>query len=343
MMTSSPPSKGLGPWGNGSGVNELSSSGFDVSSTSSKSNSGNIIPTNANSGPESHVGKNSSYSSDSSYSTEDFREILSTEVVVDLPRLKELSMYGIPNEIRCEVWRHLLGVSSANKSREVTDFRAQSVGYSNSFRSDPEVLNRVRGELKRVVGRDQHLQDRRQLMENVLGTYLNYHTEVDFSPSLVHMCVPIVHVCDHESEVYYIFERIMDRVNERFNGEALHRSMSEFLHVFRSTLPDLYEHFEEQEVEVQLWASNWLRHIFCTELKLKHLLRLWDAYFSLEDGFQLHIYACIAVLESFSQDLEEYEHSELRSFLRKPPRFDVDQIIQRAKQLKQDFYDPVDD
>lgn len=36
--------------------------------------------------------------------------------VVDVPRLRQCAKHGLPDELRCDVWKHLLGVSNPDKS-----------------------------------------------------------------------------------------------------------------------------------------------------------------------------------------------------------------------------------
>jgi hypothetical protein len=56
----------------------------------------------------------------------------------------------------------------------------------------------------------------------------------------------------------------------------MQRRMSEFMGYFRSMLPDLYSHFEEEEVLALAWSSSWLKYVLAAELPTSSLLRLWD-------------------------------------------------------------------
>lgn len=60
-----------------------------------------------------------------------------------------------------------------------------------------------------------------------------------------------------------------------------------FLTLFRTTLPDLYAYFDEEEVDVIGLASAWLRHLLAAEMRIEDLMRLWGEYPSQDDEYPL--------------------------------------------------------
>jgi hypothetical protein len=71
-------------------------------------------------------------------------------------------------------------------------------------------------------------------------------------------------------------------------------------------IPDLYDHFMDEEIDVKDWLSNWFSNILSKELPLDCVLRLWDTYFSIEEanGLELHTFVCLAILLQCKEDLE---------------------------------------
>jgi TBC1 domain family member 2 len=49
-------------------------------------------------------------------SISDFLEILMAETLVDIDKLQSASKHGVPDEVRGEVWKYLLGVEAPDKS-----------------------------------------------------------------------------------------------------------------------------------------------------------------------------------------------------------------------------------
>lgn len=51
-----------------------------------------------------------------------FLQVLEAEDDVDIVKLADLSQHGIPPDVRGVVWKYLLGVTNANKCKEIGRF-----------------------------------------------------------------------------------------------------------------------------------------------------------------------------------------------------------------------------
>lgn len=51
--------------------------------------------------------------------------------------------------------------------------------------------------------------------------------------------------------------------------------ISSFLSLFRQFLPDLYNYFDEEEVDMREIAGTWLQWLFAKEMQIGMLMRLW--------------------------------------------------------------------
>eukprot|EP00126_Sphaerothecum_destruens_P005686 Sdes_comp18959_c1_seq1m9486 len=120
---------------------------------------------------------------------EEFQEVLGTEMYVDMEKLREMASEGVPDEVRGEVWKYLLGVNRPDKSEEESTMKLQNeeyseIGYYHNDRhgenphsnANPETMKRVVGELKRYSPDNIFFQDVeiRAMMERVIGTYLSH-------------------------------------------------------------------------------------------------------------------------------------------------------------------------
>ncbi|RKO92375.1 rab-GTPase-TBC domain-containing protein, partial [Blyttiomyces helicus] len=194
-----------------------------------------------------------------------------------------------------------------------------------------DALKRIRGEAGRYCRARKKLLESRSraglegTLEKVVATFLAQHADVDYSPALVILCGPFAFAMSMECDVYYCFERLMSQLDDHFATHDINERMSNFLMLFRTLLPDLYSHFEEEEVDFKAWAQSWLTNLLAKELPLDCLLRLWDTYFSTPDGLTLHVYVCLAMLSYCKDSLEELEQSEINSMLARLPSIDMDQ------------------
>merc|ERR1712107_308243 len=135
-------------------------------------------------------------------------------------------------------------------------------------------------------------------------------------------------VIKKEADAKKFFQLFMRALDANFS-EA--KALGRFLMLFRSRLPLLFTHFEEEDLESSEWASSWIQWLLCRELPFDCCLRLWDTYFASPDGhgleLELHSFICLAILENFQADLIELDYSELVLFLRQLPSLDIDRIV----------------
>jgi hypothetical protein len=71
-----------------------------------------------------------------------------------------------------------------------------------------EYTNKIRGEVSRLQARIQKPL-LSKVYEDVIGAYLNYNKQAEFSSSWVHLCTPFVLVLEREVEVFYCFKNLL--------------------------------------------------------------------------------------------------------------------------------------
>ncbi|KAI9327415.1 rab-GTPase-TBC domain-containing protein [Zopfochytrium polystomum] len=294
--------------------------------------------------------------------TSDFVELLSAETHVDIDKVRSAARHGIPNEVRGEVWKYLLGVEVPDKTDELSRRQAKQDEYrllrqqqgsptsgsatssssSNrlvtpSFHSSafPDTsLKRVRGEISRYYkARSKFLAASPQFekrLEEVLVAFLEHQRTVEYSPELVYLCGPLVALYRREGDAFFGFLGLMTAIEDHYSTVTMNARLSDFLMLFGILLPDLHNHFEEEEVEFKECASSWFRHFLAKELPLECLLRLWDTYFSIPVGLGLHVFVCLAILSSLKDSLEDLEQSEIHAVLLRLPSLDMDKIVNQA-------------
>ncbi|KAJ1506362.1 hypothetical protein HMI55_001212, partial [Coelomomyces lativittatus] len=256
---------------------------------------------------------------------DEFAEALSSEVMVDLDKLRELSRQGIPMAFRGQVWRYLLGINHADRSQEMSSERAKCEAYqSYTATMDPSISKLVRSDVHRYhrttplfQAWETSLDYIRGIFERVLAHYLQSESTFVYSPAWVNLLAPFAYCIAEESDVYYCFEAFMHQLDAVFEREPLSKKVANFMSLFRNTIPDLYHYFDEEEVDAKDWIVSWLQFVLAKELPLECLLRLWDTYFSEPEGFDLHPFVCLALLQQMKDALEELESSEICSLLQR--------------------------
>ncbi|KAJ3014057.1 UNVERIFIED_CONTAM: hypothetical protein HDU68_000450 [Siphonaria sp. JEL0065] len=274
---------------------------------------------------------------------EEIRQILDAETLVDLDKLRQVGRYGVPDEIRGLTWKYLLGVETADKANEISKRQAKYEKYQETERQSTDILKRVRGEVSRYYrsrsgGSSKtpfQSQDPCKTMENVISAYLSqFRGTAEYSPVMVYLSGPFAYLLSSESDVFYCFASLMQMVEEYCSHVSMAMRLSEFLMLFRTLLPELHNHFEEEEVDFKECASSWFNYVLAKELPLECLLRLWDTYFSIPNGLNLHVYVCLAILTSLKDNLEELEQSEIHGVLLRLPVLDMDHLINQALAIR---------
>ncbi len=272
-------------------------------------------------------------------SLDEFADLLNAEVRVDVLKLREQAALGCPDSIRGDVWKYLLGVQQpdqAQSSSELATLKRRYQGQAKEEEIDADVLRRLKGECSRYQkARSKLFQANiQQTLESIVSSFLRNHRSKEYSSSMVPLVGPFVACLASEFEIYYCFERLQTMMDEYFVQKSLSQRLAQFHLLFRSLLPELYYHFEEEEIEFREWASAWFQNLLSKELPLECVLRLWDTYFSSDEGLELHTYVCLAILKLCKESMDEHEHSEIRAHLLRLPNLDMDQILSLAFSLR---------
>eukprot|EP00742_Colponemidia_sp_Colp-10_P006404 GILJ01006862.1.p1 GENE.GILJ01006862.1~~GILJ01006862.1.p1 ORF type:complete len:227 (-),score=34.97 GILJ01006862.1:288-968(-) len=203
--------------------------------------------------------------------------------------------------------------------------------YLEFDKTNTELVRMVKAEIKHYRNDTEFFRNPSVLtkLEHITIAYLNYYHE-EYSPGLVHMLGPFVYSLQKESDQYYCFQSFLKAREDFFSTAGINKCLANFLMLFRTMQSELYNYFEEEELEPNEWAMPWMQYLLCRELPLESLLRLWDTYFASHESFDLHVYVCLAILEHWNEYLIELDYAEIKAFLQHLPVMDMDQIITQA-------------
>ncbi|KAJ3276283.1 hypothetical protein HDV01_005731 [Terramyces sp. JEL0728] len=120
---------------------------------------------------------------------------------------------------------------------------------------------------------------------------------------------------------------------EIVNSIDSQKEVSNFMILFRMVLPDLYSHFQEEEINTREWVLPWFETLLAKQLPIENVLRLWDRLICMNDIF----YVCLAIFVHCKEELEELEQSEIHAFLHRLPLLNMDIVLSLANEIKQDY------
>ncbi|RCI00085.1 hypothetical protein CU098_011238 [Rhizopus stolonifer] len=266
----------------------------------------------------------------------DFEDILQSEVYVDLERLRILARHGIPDQLRGEVWKYLLGIQQADRSKELSSSKARVEEYEQLDKIDKDVAKRIRGEVSRYQRRfpESNLGNHVQSFVNIILAYLNNNRDIEYNSNLISLCAPFIHVMNNECDAYFCFEKLMQAIEEYNLNISLKEQVAQFMTLFRCSLPELCSYFDEEEVDLNEWSTSWLQSLLSKEMRFENLVRLWDTYFAMSDPFSFHPFICLSILQCVKEALEDLEQSEIRTMLLRLPLLNMEMIIADAYNFK---------
>ncbi|KAI0244566.1 hypothetical protein L0F63_006946 [Massospora cicadina] len=232
-----------------------------------------------------------------------------------------------------DAWKFLLGAEGADRTNDMEQIKAKEAEYLNAVQTTFDERSKVRTEVNRLQRRYSKPLPM-AAYENVIGAYLHNNPHAEFSTNWVHLCTPFVLTMSNRVDVYHCFKKLVEKLDNEMKEISLNDRVISFQALFRRTMPDLYEYFEEEQVCFYDWVPSWIGFLLSKELSLETLLLLWDFYFSDVNFMETHRFFCLAILRQYKEYLEEAEHSEIRGFLGRLPPMDIFMIWQMAIDLR---------
>lgn len=261
--------------------------------------------------------------------SEEFQYLLEGDSFINITKLRELSYFGVPESLRSNVWKLLLGITSQSANEVIPNYDLENLDLD--FDVTLNCINEAQKCQKLYdlpIGSD-------LIIEKVALKYLNSHSELDYNPHLVYIACPFIKCVQDPIIIELCYNELMDRVQE-FQKYGK-RMLAYFTVLFPTRQPELYNHFDEEMVD-SFWIVGWLKYLLCKELPLNCILRLFDSYFSIpnwEDVIVLHVFVCLALIDHFKDQLMELETPQF-TFLQKLPEVDMDKILIEANSIKED-------
>ena len=144
----------------------------------------------------------------------ELQEVLESETHVDMEKLVSLAQHqGVPDELRAEAWKYMLGVARPERAEEMSLRKRMEVEFKDI---ESAWRSRLPGEVARTVKvevRPHSAPEARTCarLESVLCAYLHTQGE-ELRPGTVHLLWPFVHIYSADAEAYYCFTELMKRL-----------------------------------------------------------------------------------------------------------------------------------
>jgi len=84
--------------------------------------------------------------------------------------------------------------------------------------------------------------------------------------------------------------------------------------------PEILEYLEELDINFMDFAYRWVSCYLTREFDIYQTIRLWDTYFSEDEGFsQFHCYVCAALFLHFAHEIKQMSFEDAMIHLQNLP------------------------
>ncbi|XP_023730518.2 uncharacterized protein LOC111878244 isoform X2 [Lactuca sativa] len=240
--------------------------------------------------------------------------------VEDLNALKKRIFYGgVEHSIRKEIWPILLGYYAYDSTYiERQHFMAVKKSEYEIIRNQwqsisPEQAKRFSKfrDRKSLIEKDVVRTDRSHpfyegdenpnvdLLHNILVTYSFYNFDLGYCQGMSDLLSPILFIMEDESESFWCFVSLMERLGPNFNRDqnGMHSQLFALSKLVELLDSPLHSYFKQKDCLNCFFCFRWILIQFKREFEYDKLLRLWEVLWTHYPSEHLHLYMCIAILK----------------------------------------------
>ncbi|GMH27308.1 hypothetical protein Nepgr_029151 [Nepenthes gracilis] len=253
--------------------------------------------------------------------TKEFTTFLDSKgKVTDSKALTKRIFYGgVEHELRKEVWPFLLGYHEyestyaerayhrAVKKKEYENIKGQ---WQNISPEQAKRFTKFR-ERKALIDKDVVRTDRSlsfydgednqnvNILHDVLLTYSFYNFDLGYCQGMSDLLSPILYVIGDESEAFWCFCALMERLGPNFNRDqsGMHSQLFALSKLVEILDGPLHNYFKQNDCLNYFFCFRWILIQFKREFEYAETMRLWEVLWTRYLSEHLHLYICVSILK----------------------------------------------
>ena len=189
---------------------------------------------------------------------------------------------GIPDLVRGEVWRRLLGVpkiliEQEGKYKEMLDYGLE---HSKDIRQIDLDVNRTYR--NHIMFRDKD-STKQCMLHRVLVAYSIYNSEIGYCQGMSHIAALLL-MYMNEEDSFWSLSTLMSSDKHAMHGffipgfPKLRRFSAHHDRIIKKLLPKVYKRFKEFQIDSTLYTLKWFFQCFLDKVPFTLTLRLWDNF-----------------------------------------------------------------
>ncbi|KGN60701.1 TBC1 domain family member 15 [Cucumis sativus] len=279
--------------------------------------------------------------------------------VLDSTSLRKRIFYGgVEHNLRKEVWAFLLGFHAYNSTYAEREYlqsikRSEYLTIKNQWQSiSPEQAKRFTKfkERKGLIEKDVVRTDRSlsffdgdenpnvKLLHDILLTYSFYNFDLGYCQGMSDFLSPILFVMGDESESFWCFVALMERLGPNFNRDqtGMHCQLFAISKLVELLDTPLHNYFSQHDCLNYFFCFRWVLIQFKREFAYEKVMHLWEVLWTHYPSEHLHLYICVAVLKRYRNKImgEQMDFDTLLKFINElSGHIDLDAAIRDAEAL----------
>ncbi|KAK7264897.1 hypothetical protein RJT34_32510 [Clitoria ternatea] len=279
--------------------------------------------------------------------------------VIDSEALRKRVFYGgLDHELRNEVWGLLLGYYSYESTYAEREFlksvkKSEYENIKNQWKSissaQAKRFTKFR-ERKGLIEKDVVRTDRSltfyegddnpnvTVLRDILLTYSFYNFDLGYCQGMSDLLSPILFVMDDESEAFWCFVALMERLGPNFNRDqnGMHSQLFALSKLVELLDSPLHNYFKQHDCLNYFFCFRWILIQFKREFEFERTMRLWEVLWTHYPSEHLHLYVCVAILKRYRGKIigEEMDFDTLLKFINElSGHIDLDATLRDAEAL----------
>ncbi|XP_010911930.1 uncharacterized protein [Elaeis guineensis] len=279
--------------------------------------------------------------------------------VVDSKALRKRIFYGgAEHNLRKEVWKFLLGyheydstfaereyLAAVKKSEyDIIKSQWQSISATQAKR-----FTKFR-ERKGLIEKDVVRTDRSisyyegednpnvAVLRDILLTYSFYNFDLGYCQGMSDFLSPILYVMKDESESFWCFVALMERLGPNFNRDqnGMHSQLLALSKLVELLDSPLHNYLKQADCLNYFFCFRWILIQFKREFEYLKVMHLWEVLWTHYLSEHFHLYMCVAILKRYRKKImgEQMDFDTLLKFINElSGHIDLDGTIRDAEAL----------
>ncbi|KAK8916326.1 hypothetical protein KSP39_PZI022349 [Platanthera zijinensis] len=279
--------------------------------------------------------------------------------IKDFNALRKRIFYGgIGSNLRKEVWKFLLGYHLHNSTYEEREY-IDSIKKSEfeSLKSQWQSISTTQArrftkfrERRSLIEKDVVRTDTSvpyydgddnphvKLLHDILLTYSFYNFDLGYCQGMSDLLSPVLFVIEDESESFWCFVALMERLGPNFNRDqsGVHSQLFALSKLVELLDRPLHDYLAQADCLNYYYCFRWILIQFKREFELEQLMRLWEVLWTHYKSEHFHLYVCVAVLKRYRSEIigQRMSFDSLLKFINElSGKLVVDDILTAAEKL----------